>query len=104
VPNSCLEAIHGSVPATCDELSDPEEVPPTICSGDPAEACTCVKEEAAEADVASGTWEVTAPGDVSIADDGDTPEPTSYCVNGDELKVQTTTEDGIVITWMATRQ
>lgn len=107
LPSSCLESLGGGMlPASCEDLNseDEEDGSTTVCSGDPAESCTCVETGATETDTTPGTYEITGKGDVTFTETDSEPENQSYCVKGNELRVQRVTEDGITLTYMATRQ
>lgn len=105
VPNSCLASIHGTIPASCDELSDEDEDSVTVCTGDPSESCTCTETGTPETDTDPGEYEITGTGEITISDAGGAdPESQTYCVKGGELRAHAISEDGVEITYIATRQ
>jgi hypothetical protein len=105
VPSSCLETLHGTLPASCDELNEEDEDSSTVCTGDPTESCTCVETGSPETDTDPGDYSTTPSGDLTIGDvDSTEPDDQAFCVKGDELRVQGTSDDGVTITYIATRQ
>lgn len=108
LPNACLKMIgQGTAPGACSDIGDGEaDEDGTImtCTGEPADECTCVETHPEETDVATGAWEATG-GDISLVDDGDTADGDTqeFCVTGDELRVHVLNDDGVGITWIATR-
>lgn len=107
MPNSCLKMLGGgTAPESCAAIADgevDEDGKSTTCTGDPATKCTCVETSPQDIDAATGTWEAGAQGAISMADDGEDPDSQLYCVTGNKLQVQQTSDDGVTITWMGTR-
>ncbi len=105
VPSSCIPALHGEAVADCSELDSADGEKTTVCSGDASATCTCVQtDDADKIDTEGGTY-TTAGNTLTMTGEVDgTPESMSYCINGDEARVQQVIEDnGVTVTWIATR-
>jgi hypothetical protein len=105
VPGSCIPTLHGSAVASCSELDKDDGDKTTACSGDPNDTCTCVQTDNAEkVDTEGGTYSTAGDSLTMTGEVDGVPESMSYCINGDEARVQQVSADsGVTITWIANR-
>jgi hypothetical protein len=105
---SCLNTITmGHPPASCDVLN--KEADPamgdgaTTCTGDPADACTCVEDNPEKTEMKTGTYTIDGNTMTSMDDGDDMPKTSEFCIKGNEGRFKQP-EDLANLTWIATKQ